>query len=241
MAFKTLLTVTGSDFSERDLLVATDLCDQIEAHLSVLIVALAAPPPVGEYAAMVSDVWQEQRREDMKELQTRTTDVSKFLAKSALSSDLSSEYKDIAWTDEAIGRRARYADLTVVGPEMLASETLKDKVIEGVLFSSGKPLLLLPDGSRPTIKPSRVMIAWDSGVEASRAVREFARYSRWGRGGAHCTGRPGRGREQAWCGAWSRRRRLSRAPRSEGDRRPSAEPRQDGRLCAATARSGYRS
>ena len=172
MAFKTLLTVTGSDFSERDLRVATDLCGQIEAHLSVLIVALAAPPPVGEYAAMVSDVWQEQRREDMKELQTRTTDVSKFLAKSALSSDLSSEYKDIAWTDEAIGRRARYADLTVVGPEMLARETLKDKVIEGALFSSGKPLLLLPEGSRPTIKPSRVMIAWDSGVEASRAVRE---------------------------------------------------------------------
>ncbi len=108
----------------------------------------------------------------MKELQARTTAVSKFLAKSALSSDLSSEYKDIAWTDEAIGRRARYADLTVVGPEMLARETLKDKVIEGVLFSSGKPLLLLPEGSRPTIKPSRVMIAWDSGVEASRAVRE---------------------------------------------------------------------
>ena len=90
----------------------------------------------------------------------------------ALSSDLSSEYQDIAWTDEAIGRRARYADLTVVGPEMLARETLKDKVIEGALFSSGKPLLLVPEGSRPTLKPNRVMIAWDSRIEASRAVRE---------------------------------------------------------------------
>ena len=143
MAFKTLLTVTGSEFSDRDLRVAADLCDQIDAHLSVLVVALAAPPPVGEYAAMVSDVWLEQRQEDMKELQARTTAVSKFLAESALSSDLSSEYKDVAWTDEAIGRRARYADLTVVGPEMLARETLKDKVIEGALFSSGKPLLLV--------------------------------------------------------------------------------------------------
>ena len=51
-------------------------------------------------------------------------------------------------------------------------ETLKDKVIEGALFSSGKPLLLVPEGSQPTLKPKRVLVAWDSRVEASRAVRE---------------------------------------------------------------------
>jgi nucleotide-binding universal stress UspA family protein len=172
MAFKTLLTVTGSELSDRDLRVAADLCEQVEAHLSVLVVALAAPPPVGEYAAMVSDVWLAQRQEDMKELQARTTAVSNFLAESALSSDVSSEYKDVAWTDEAIGRRARYADLTVVGPEMLSRETLKEKVIEGALFSSGKPMLLIPEGSKPTLRPNRVVVAWDSRTEASRAVRE---------------------------------------------------------------------
>jgi nucleotide-binding universal stress UspA family protein len=98
--------------------------------------------------------------------------VSKFLASSAVSSDLSSEYQEIAWADDAIGRRARYADLTVVGPEMLGREMLKEKVIQGALFSSGKPLLLLPEGARPTLKPSRVMVAWDARIEASRAVRE---------------------------------------------------------------------
>lgn len=172
MPFKTLLTITSPELSDRDLRVAADLCDQIDAHLSVLVVALAAPPPIGEYAALVSDVWLEQRQKDLKELQERTTAVSKFLAESALSSDLSGEYQEIAWADDAIGRRARYADLTVVGPEMLARETLKDKMIEGALFSSGKPLLLAPEGSGPTLKPNRVMIAWDSRIEASRAVRE---------------------------------------------------------------------
>jgi nucleotide-binding universal stress UspA family protein len=33
-------------------------------------------------------------------------------------------------------------------------------------------MLLVPDGSRPTLKPKRVIIAWDSRLEASRAVRE---------------------------------------------------------------------
>jgi nucleotide-binding universal stress UspA family protein len=172
MPFKTLLTVTGPLLSDGDLTIAATLCEEIDAHLSVLTIALAAPPPVGEYAAMVSDVWLEQRQADLNELKQRNAAVSNFLSAQALSSDLSTEYKDIAWADEAIGRRARYADLTVIGPEMLARETLKDKTIEGALFSSGRPVLIVRAGTRPTLKPRRVIVAWDARLEAARAVRE---------------------------------------------------------------------
>jgi nucleotide-binding universal stress UspA family protein len=43
-------------------------------------------------------------------------------------------------------------------------------VIEGALFHSGKPLLLVPEGQRATLKAKRVMIAWNSRIEASQAV-----------------------------------------------------------------------
>ena len=62
--------------------------------------------------------------------------------------------------------------MTLLGPELLASETLREKSIEGALFSSGRPLLLLPFGASPTMKPKRVMVGWDSRLELSRAVRE---------------------------------------------------------------------
>ena len=172
MAFKTILTVTGLDQGDGDLKLASSLCEEVDAHLSVLVVALAAPPPAGVYAAMVSDPWLQQRQDELEQLKKRRAAVSTFLAGSALSADVSSEYPEIAWADETVGRRARYADLTVVGPELLAGETLREKVIEGALFSSGKPLLLVPEGSQPTLKPKRVLVAWDSRIEASRAVRE---------------------------------------------------------------------
>lgn len=172
MAFKTILTITGLDQGDRDLKLASSLCEQVDAHLSVLVVALAAPPPVGEYAAMVSDPWLQERQNELKQLKKRTAAVSSFVARSALSADISSEYPEIAWADETVGRRARYADLTVVGPELLDGETLRDKVIEGALFSSGKPLLLVPEGLQPTLQPKRVLVAWDPRIEASRAVRE---------------------------------------------------------------------
>lgn len=172
MAFRTILTVTGPHMGDDDLKLAAELCDEIGAHLAVLVVAIAAPPPVGEYAAIVSEDWLKERQADERRLKKRATAVSAFLAKRALSADVSNEYPEVGGADERIGRRARYADITVIGPELLAGETLKNKVIEGVLFSSAKPLLIVPPGTRPTLRPKRVLVAWDARLESSRAVRE---------------------------------------------------------------------
>ena len=170
MAFKTLLAVTGPDLGDGDLKLAIALCEEIEAHLAVLVVALAAPPPIGEYAAVVSDAWLQERQADMDMLQKRTAVVAALLASSPVSSDVSSEYPEEAGADDVIGRRARYADVTLLGPELLSRGILKSKAIEGALFSSGKPLLLVPEGAAPTLKPKRIMVAWDSRIEASNAV-----------------------------------------------------------------------
>lgn len=171
MSYKTILTVTGAGFGDGDLKLTAGLCEQVNAHLSVLVVALAAPPPIGSAGAL-SVAWLEEREEDMTRLDKRTAAVSALLAGFAVSADVSSDYVELGRGDEAIGRRARYADLTVIGPDILAGETLRQKAIEGALFSSGKPLLLVPEGASPTLKPKHVLVAWDSRIEASRAVRE---------------------------------------------------------------------
>lgn len=171
MSYKTILTVTGPGFGDGDLKLTAGLCEEVKAHFSVLVIALAAPPPIGTVRNL-SLAWLEEQEEDMRRLDARTAAVSVLLAGNTLSADVISDYAELGQGDEAIGRRARYADLTVLGPEVLAGATLKEKVIEGALFSSGKPLLLVPEGSSPTLKPKRVLVAWDSRIEASRAVRE---------------------------------------------------------------------
>jgi nucleotide-binding universal stress UspA family protein len=170
MTFKTILTVTGPGLGDADLKLATALCEEVEAHLAVLVVALASPPPIGGYAAVINDAWLAEREVDQKALEERTQAVSAFLAASAISADVAIEYQETAWADEAIGRRGRYADLTVLGPEGLSSGELKDKVVEGALFHSGRPLLLVPKGHIATLRPRRVVVAWDSRIESSQAV-----------------------------------------------------------------------
>ena len=161
MAFKTILAITAINQSDRDLRLVADLCDETLAHMSVLVLAFAAPPPVGEYAAMASAGWAEEREADLKRLEERIAAVTSFLAARETSADIASEYPEIAWADEVIGRRARCTDLTLIGPELLATKTLKAKAIEGALFSSGRPLLLVPEGAQPALRPKRVLVAWD--------------------------------------------------------------------------------
>lgn len=172
MPFKTILTVTGPGLGEGDLKLAASLCEAVDAHLSVLVVQMAAPPPVGRYAVMLSDAWLSERQEDERHLTKRRDEVTAYLTTRAVSAEVSAEYPELGWSDEAIGRRARYADLTMIGPDVLATETLKAKIIEGALFSSDKPLLLLPADRPATLAPKRVLVAWDARIEASRAVRE---------------------------------------------------------------------
>ncbi|MDX8461723.1 universal stress protein [Mesorhizobium sp. VK2B] len=211
MPFKTLLTVTGANQGDDDLKLATGLCEEINAHLSVLVLVIAAPPSGGAYAEVVSPVWLAEREAEMEMLQKRNSAVSKMLSASPVSTDLSDDYPDHAWADEVVGRRARYADITVLGPDLLASQTLKEKVIEGALFSSGKPILLVPKGASATLKPKRVLVAWDASLEASRAVREALDILSGAeevrivmvdpcRGGADRHGRPDRGRTAPWRG-----------------------------------------
>lgn len=170
MTFKTVLTVSGPDLGDGDLKLVAAICEEIEAHLAVLVVAVAAPPPIGGYAAVMSEAWLQERQADMDRLQQRVDAVTALLASSPVSSDVSSEYSEEAWADDVIGRRARYADVILLGPELLSRGILKSRTVEGALFSSGKPILLIPEGSPPSLRPKRVMIAWDSRIEASNAV-----------------------------------------------------------------------
>ncbi|HEX6137145.1 MAG TPA: universal stress protein [Casimicrobiaceae bacterium] len=67
---------------------------------------------------------------------------------------------------------ARCTDLFVVGqrnpPDLLPAEDL----VTSVLLASGRPLLVVPYiGARPTLG-ERVLVAWDGGREASRAIAD---------------------------------------------------------------------
>lgn len=172
MPVKSVLSIVGVNHSDNDVRTAIDICSQVSAHLSVLVVAMAPPPPANEYGAVLSDTWMRERDRDSMRLKLRVEQVEALVAKADLSADVDSEYTEIAWADETIGQRARYADLTILGPELLDDGAFKLRAVNGGLFESGRPLLIVPSDSKPTLTPKVVLLAWDSRIEAARAARE---------------------------------------------------------------------
>ncbi|HVA13274.1 MAG TPA: universal stress protein [Stellaceae bacterium] len=70
--------------------------------------------------------------------------------------------------------RARYADLAVLGqadPDHPLFDTLA-KLPEMVMLGSGRPVMVVPYAGQPRVVGRRVMIAWNGGREAARAVAD---------------------------------------------------------------------
>lgn len=172
MAYRTILSVVGFNHFDDDLQAASELSAQSGAHLSALVVKLAAPPPLGDYAATMSLAWIEERERDITELRGGTEMAKALLSRSGISFQVDSHYTEVASAGSAIGERARYADLTVVGAGLSAHPDLHSRAIDGALFNSARPVLLVPEDRSATLTPRKVLLAWNSHLEAARAARE---------------------------------------------------------------------
>lgn len=172
MSFKTVFLAVGAAQDDSEIDRAVAICDALDAHLSVLVVGVAPPPPASPYGVVSNDIWADDIREGQEEVEGRARAIEERLAGSRLSSLVAAQYIDRGTVATLGARFARYADLTLVTPNAEGFEPLQSWVVNGALFESGRPILLLPKGavSFPAVKT--VVIGWDASVEASKAVRD---------------------------------------------------------------------
>jgi nucleotide-binding universal stress UspA family protein len=169
MSYKSILAVVGLDEEERNLLEAVELCREIDAHLSVIVVLLAPPPPMGD-AGIIATVWLEQSQAEQERLDAYVVKVNGLLSQTGISYSVESKFAAIASAGDELGEQARYSDLTIIGAGLKFDPDLKSRAVDGCLFSSARPILL-GSGKKPmSLRPKTVMIAWDSSLEATRAV-----------------------------------------------------------------------
>ncbi|MEK1887347.1 MAG: universal stress protein [Phyllobacterium sp.] len=171
MSCKSVFCVIGIDQCDRDIVNAVHLCKELDAHLSVLIVSLA-PTPMGGYGVVVSPAWLLEREADIAAMKKREKQIISLVQTAGLRADVDSYYCEKDWADEIIGQRARFSDITIIGPDLLHQPALKSVALSGALFQSGRPTLVVPSGARATLRPHKVLLAWDGHIEAARAARE---------------------------------------------------------------------
>ena len=172
MSFKTVFIAVGATQDDAEVDRAVGICDRLGAHLAVLVLGIAPPPPASPYGVVSNDIWAGEIREGQDEAADRARALEAKLASTSLSSMVASQYIDRGTVATLAARFARYADLTLIMPQTPGFELMQTWVMNGALFESGRPILLLPTGPVTFPQARCVVIAWNAGVEASKAVRD---------------------------------------------------------------------
>lgn len=174
MRLKDLLVhIDGTEPGRVRLGLAVELARQHGAHLTGLHVIDIPPPSVVVSAGggyVVVDMLEAMRREAR-----------------AAAARLETEFRDRAQREglagewrlaeglapERIALHARYADLVILGQEDPAhGPPGAAAIIEQALFSSGRPVLVVPAAGRFATPGRRVLVGWNASREAARAVND---------------------------------------------------------------------
>lgn len=67
---------------------------------------------------------------------------------------------------------SRYCDLLVARMPARPDTHRHGELIEGTLFGAGRPVMVLPEAWKPRPLGHRILLAWDSSREASRAIHD---------------------------------------------------------------------
>ena len=174
MSWKDILVIVSDAAADEPALALGEaLARQSKAHLAAAFLTPLPDEPLAYEPTVVAGVWAELLGRARADAEAERKRVEERLKRSGLPCELR--------TAEALSRdlgrvaavHARYADVAVMPrpPEGLGAE-LREEIIEGVLFHSGRPALIAPAGWTGTMIGKRVVIAWDASREATRALSE---------------------------------------------------------------------
>lgn len=170
MPFKTVFLAVGAGQDDQEIDRAVAICAGLGAHLAVLVLGVAPPPPASPYGVVSNDIWASEIRDGQAAAQARAEEIAARLDAAGVSSTVDAQYIDRGTVATLAARFARYADLTLIPPAGTDGEAVQKWVLNGALFESGRPVLLLPEGEARFPNPRRVMVGWDASVEASTTV-----------------------------------------------------------------------
>lgn len=135
---------------------------QLTATTAVTFVTEATPPDMVE--RMIADA---RKAAHDARLHAKQQHVKWAAAHTDVPAHFVSDEGAIA---DIVAARARLADITICAPESAEDRIFWDEVLQGALFSSGRPVLLVPF-ARPSAKlGDRVVVAWQDTVEVARAI-----------------------------------------------------------------------
>jgi nucleotide-binding universal stress UspA family protein len=149
---------------------AVSIAEAYDAH--VLGVAFSYEPiiPGSVMGGIPPEFIESQRAESDKKAKAAATRFEQLAKREEISYETRILSTSIAGASDELSRMGRRFDLVVVGQAEHDKPMPEEVVDEGVLFESGRPVIFVPFIQKTGLKLDRVLVAWDGGRAATRAI-----------------------------------------------------------------------
>jgi nucleotide-binding universal stress UspA family protein len=151
---------------------AISVAEAFGAH--VLAVAFAYEPviPGSVMGGIPPEFIEAQRAESEKGARATTARFEAAAKRAGISSETRILSASVSGASDQLGRISRRFDVVVLS-QPTREQPVPDEVIdEGVLFESGRPVIFVPFIQKAGMKLDRVMVCWDGGRAATRAIAD---------------------------------------------------------------------
>lgn len=176
-----ILVLTGRDSDPQELQSLCAVAAKRDLHLSIIV--MGRLPDLPTYASGMADLagaadygaWQaelEQEQVVLNETAKRLTDMlAQNKGPSHVQSTVSVLTAEPAIFSDVLAHHALTADLVLLADDLRSDKELFDQTVRATLFQSPSGTLLNGLRAETPLYPERVLIAWNSGLQASRAIR----------------------------------------------------------------------
>jgi nucleotide-binding universal stress UspA family protein len=126
--------------------------------------------PDGTFGGVPVELIEAQREENSKVAKGAVDRFEAAARKAAVAAETRTLDATFGGAATLFAQVARRFDLAVVGQAQREHGASEELMIEGALFESGRPLIVVPYIQRSGLTLERVLVAWDGGRTAARAV-----------------------------------------------------------------------
>ena len=149
---------------------ATSIAATFGAHLAGISFLYEPVIPDGTLGGIPVDLIELQREENSKVANAAVSRFEAGVKKAGISAETRILDATFGGAATVFAQIARRFDLAVVGQAQREGGASDDLVVEGALFESGRPLVVVPYIQRRGLTLERVLACWDGGRTAARAV-----------------------------------------------------------------------
>jgi nucleotide-binding universal stress UspA family protein len=151
---------------------AVSVASQFGAHIVGVGFIYEPIIPGSVLGGVPTDLIEVQREENAKAAKTAVSRFEEAARQASLSAESRIIDASIAGAADLFGRIARRFDIAVVGQARREQGASEELLIEGALFGSGRPVIVVPHDQAGGLKLGRVLMCWDGSRPAARAIAD---------------------------------------------------------------------